>query len=209
MKASGEEAAGPLLHEELGSGSFGVVWRGTYCGRAVAVKALPHKDGFPSMARAQEEAAIHRVVSPHPALVALHACITRPDATLLVLELCAGVGLTQYVEALPASKLDAGAAKLLLRQLASALQHCHTLGVAHMDVKPENVMVTSASLLFDARIKLIDYGSAVTFDAEGPGFVEDRGGTEAYMAPERLDGGSLLDPTSAAFDKDGRVRGSS
>ena len=45
----------------------------------------------------------------------------------------------------------------------------------------------------------MDYGSAQAFDAADGlacAWVEDNGGTEAYLAPERLDGGSLLEYTA-------------
>ena len=54
----------------------------------------------------------------------------------------------------------------------------------------------------------MDYGSAQAFDAADGlacAWVEDNGGTEAYLAPERLDGGSLLEYT--ATDELGRVLG--
>lgn len=60
----------------------------------------------------------------------------------------------------------------------------------------------------DGVLRLIDYGGAETFDpAVGldNAWVDDNGGTEAYQAPERLDGGSLLDYEGT--DEFGRVRG--
>ena len=55
---------------------------------------------------------------------------------------------------------------------------------------------------------MVDYGSAQAFDAADGlacAWVEDNGGTDAYLAPERLDGGSLLEYT--ATDELGRVLG--
>ena len=48
-------------------------------------------------------------------------------------------------------------------------------------------------------LRVVDYGSAQAFDAADGlacAWVEDNGGTEAYLAPERLDGGSLLEYTA-------------
>lgn len=56
------------------------------------------------------------------------------------------------------------AAGAILYQLADALAHCHALGVAHGDVKPENTMVGR-----DGVVTLIDFGLAVQCRQCGPG----------------------------------------
>ena len=44
---------------------------------------------------------------------------------------------------------------LLIRQLASALEHMHSQGVCHLDIKPSNIIVCD-----DDTVKLIDFGSS-------------------------------------------------
>ena len=61
--------------------------------------------------------------------------------------------------------------------------HFQPTGVAHMDLKPENVMRQTNGVL-----RLIDYGGAESFEPAAGldlAWVDDNGGTEAYMAPER------------------------
>jgi serine/threonine protein kinase len=59
-------------------------------------------------------------------------------------------------------KLDKGArrklvtVKLVMRQLLEALQACHSTGIVHRDMKPQNCVVSEAS----RTIKLIDLGAA-------------------------------------------------
>lgn len=48
-----------------------------------------------------------------------------------------------------------------ISQLVMAVMHCHRRGVAHRDIKLENVMVASLSPFV---IKLIDFGQAVMHD---------------------------------------------
>src|SRR5205085_12119712 len=54
-------------------------------------------------------------------------------------------------------------------------EHAHGSGVVHRDLKPANVFLTSGG-----QVKVLDFGLARLFAAEGP-----RGGTPAYMAPEQ------------------------
>ena len=51
----------------------------------------------------------------------------------------------------------------LIQQLAGALQHCHTeQRIAHMDVKPDNVLMTDIKTL-----QLTDFGCVRTLQADG------------------------------------------
>jgi serine/threonine protein kinase len=69
-------------------------------------------------------------------------------------------------------------ARSLGSQIAQAVNHCHERGVAHADLKPENVMVSKDCL----HAKLVDFGMAV--DACGPR--TDLRGTMPFIAPEIL-----------------------
>ena len=73
------------------------------------------------------------------------------------------------------------AARLAL-QVGHALAHMHGLGVAHRDVKPDNLVFADAS---QAQLKLVDFGFAACWRPEG-GERRCRTvlGTPAYMAPE-------------------------
>ena len=69
-----------------------------------------------------------------------------------------------------------------MRQLISAVFHCHTMGIVHRDIKPENIMITRGN-----DVKLIDFGlsknSGITH-----GSMHTIAGTPYYMAPEVLKG---------------------
>ena len=133
----------------------------------------------------------------------LHELIAERDRSVLVFERVPGIDLGRHTAAQPGGRLEEAGAHDVVLQLAGALRYFHGMGVAHMDLKPENCMREP-----EGRLRLVDYGSAQAFDAADGlacAWVEDNGGTEAYLAPERLDGGSLLDYT--ATDELGRVLG--
>ena len=78
--------------------------------------------------------------------------------------------------------MDEAEAWATLRPLASALAHAHSLGVAHGDVKPANL------LFVDETLKLADFGLATeASEAESPSAATEarrRVGTPRYAAPE-------------------------
>jgi eukaryotic-like serine/threonine-protein kinase len=70
-------------------------------------------------------------------------------------------------------------------RVLEALQHIHSRGVAHRDMKPENVMVDS-----EDNIKLIDFGIAAKSDARRLTFgkLSQVMGTPDYISPEQVKG---------------------
>ena len=76
--------------------------------------------------------------------------------------------------------------KAIARDLFRALRTCHERGVAHLDVKPQNVFVGGEGLY-----KLGDFGCAVRVTRRRDGTYEPVGktpGTPAFTAPECCDG---------------------
>lgn len=79
------------------------------------------------------------------------------------------------------------AAARLLRELADALAYAHARGVVHRDVKPDNILLDSAS----GRAMLSDFGIAHVSPDGRPGSVSSGGamlGTAAFMSPEQARG---------------------
>ncbi|MHC5065903.1 MAG: serine/threonine-protein kinase [Planctomycetota bacterium] len=73
----------------------------------------------------------------------------------------------------------------IIAQVAAALEHLHSRGLVHRDVKPGNIMLAA-----DGCAKLIDLGFAVGGDA---GATETTAGTVHYISPEQARGQSDLD----------------
>jgi serine/threonine protein kinase len=73
-------------------------------------------------------------------------------------------------------------------QVAAALEHAHSMGVVHRDIKPDNIIISTD----DVNALLVDFGIAMTVDdvkkLTGTGYVI---GTPAYMSPEQSNGDNL------------------
>ena len=95
--------------------------------------------------------------------------------------------LMEYVEASNLKQLFARDDPVLaenigdiLIDMAVGLEHVHDSGFMHLDVKPENVLVSR-----NARVRLVDFDLAQP-KPEKPRKSSDNPGTPAYMAPEQL-----------------------
>jgi hypothetical protein len=71
-----------------------------------------------------------------------------------------------------------------LEQISNALDYAHQLGVVHLDLKPQNLLVHN-----DGRLLLADFGLAHLIEEERlEGGTSLKYGTLYYMAPEQIDG---------------------
>ncbi|MEA3230997.1 MAG: protein kinase [Thermodesulfobacteriota bacterium] len=103
------------------------------------------------------------------------------SAQYLVLEYIPGKDLRSAVPR--DRKISLEKALEIICQIAEGLTYLHDRGVIHLDIKPENIMVTP-----DIRIKVIDFGLARILDAADlltEDFMEPQG-TPFYIAPEQL-----------------------
>eukprot|EP00897_Mesotaenium_endlicherianum_P007636 jgi/Mesen1/6900/ME000353S05924 len=124
----------------------------------------------------------------HAGVVGLEEVCEDQESVHLVMELCEGGEL--YDQIVSRGALSEAEAAALFRQLASAVAHCHLLGVVHRDLKPENVLLTGkpgrGQSLERAKIKLADFGLArIILPGER---LRGQAGSPYYMAPEVLTG---------------------
>jgi serine/threonine protein kinase len=196
--------------ERLGEGGFGVVWRAhdEQLGREVAIKRVHYGSTpantagpSPSAARARREALAAARLS-HPAIAALYEARDDGDCLYLVSELVRGADLARHIAARSLGErriVEIGVA------LSEALEHAHSRGVVHRDVKPANVVVLehAAARSAHAPAKLTDFGSALVSgvpDHDGVALdgltrTGDIVGTLAYMAPEQSEGRRATEQT--------------
>jgi len=99
-------------------------------------------------------------------------------AVAITMELAPGGELFEFVA--DSGKFSEETARTYFKIIIETLEYCHGKGIAHRDMKPEN-------LLFDAsfNLKIADFGFATAFAGkDGSGQLHTVLGTESYMAPE-------------------------
>jgi serine/threonine protein kinase len=169
-----------LIERRIGSGGFGVVyeaWDGRL-ERPVAVKAIEQRGeaGRRVMREAQAAARLN-----HPGIVTLYEMGEEDGNALLVSELVEGDTLARLAAEDVLSDREIGE---IGADLCEALDHAHSRGVIHRDIKPQNVQVVDGQ----PRAKLMDFGIALVADAAGLTQTGDVVGTLAYMSPEQAEG---------------------
>ena len=76
----------------------------------------------------------------------------------MVMELCHGRNLHQFIRKKPKKHLEEEEAVPVFRQIVSAVACMHNLGLVHRDLKLENILINDTGGMND--IKLIDFGFA-------------------------------------------------
>jgi serine/threonine-protein kinase len=177
---------GPFeIHERLGVGGMGVVYRALYTenGREVALKVLsPALSGNAQVAaRFEREMAILKKLR-HPNIVQYFGGGRSGGQQFFAMEYVPGGSVEQLIK--KKGKLPWEEALPILRQVAQALEYSHANGVIHRDLKPANLFFTGKG----NRVKLGDFGIARDGDATALTAAGKTVGTYAYMAPEQIAG---------------------
>jgi len=172
-----------VLHELLGSGAMGQVFRGTVrdTGAQVAVKILkPELLSDPGLvARFFQERSILTSIS-HPNVVRVIDLVVEGDTAGIVMELVDGQDLRYQL--LQRRTLPPAEAVSFVRQLLAGLSAVHAAGIIHRDVKPENLLLDVS--LGEPELKLSDFGVARLSQGSALTKVTSLIGTPDYMAPE-------------------------
>uniref|UniRef100_A0AC34QBL0 Protein kinase C n=1 Tax=Panagrolaimus sp. JU765 TaxID=591449 RepID=A0AC34QBL0_9BILA len=118
----------------------------------------------------------------HHGIIKLESMFETKDKIFVVMEKMNG-DMLEMILSQASGKLDERATKFLIVQILSALKYLHSRGIAHCDLKPENVLLSDLGTKFP-QTKLCDFGYARFIgDAQ---FRKTIVGTPAYLAPEVL-----------------------
>jgi len=122
----------------------------------------------------------------------------------IFMELASGGELFDQVIDRGAAAMPEEVAKGFMRQLLVGVNHCHERGIAHRDLKLENVLLTGGAFPNGGVVKIIDFGLSHQYTKRANGSY-DRSkpltevcGSKSYAAPEVLDGSTGYD----GFDAD-------
>jgi serine/threonine-protein kinase len=186
------------LGREIGRGGMGTIFEGrdAELGREVAVKVLRETHaGDPQLAaRFAEEARILGRLQ-HPAIVPMCELGRLADGRpYLTMRLIKGQTLAKLLADRPDPSRDRPHHLKIFEQVCQALAYAHSKSVAHLDLKPSNVMVGAFG-----EIQVMDWGLARVLPGGRPATPEDPGsrakpasgavlGTPAYMSPEQAHG---------------------
>jgi serine/threonine protein kinase len=171
----------------IGTGKFSVVqlcWRRYQPDKRYALKVITTlPDDHQSLNRIQDEIEILQVLGNHPAIIQLVDMDDSLTSTFrLVLELCEGGELYDRIQ--QKQFYPEQEAKVLCRNLLSALNFIHGKGIMHRDLKPENILL--ASKVSNTDIKISDFGLA-KISKDYPRRLPRSNsicGSDFYLAPE-------------------------
>ena len=186
------------LHEQLGQGAVGQVWRAwdEQRGRTVALKLIQVSEvvnpdyATDTTARFEREVtAVSRVRQPN--IVTAFEAGRVGDELFLVMELADGTALSEIIELRQSrglGPLPVPDVLAVAEHVSAGLSAAHAAGIVHRDIKPSNLMVCS-----DRQVKIIDFGVARLLDDGSPRLTRQGQavGTLAYMSPEQLEAGDL------------------
>ena len=135
-------------------------------GQQGACKTIRKADLVDSIDREclNNEIKIMQYVSGHPVVVALYEAYEDHDFVHLVMEMCSGGDLFDEIvsrkNTVPFSEEEAAN---ILQKLMEAISYCHSMGIAHRDVKPDNILFADDSNSLATQIKLADFRQACSF----------------------------------------------
>lgn len=170
--------------EVLGTGGMAVVYmaRCHRLNRLVAIKILKDEfagdEEFRRRFRAEGEAV---AMLSHPNIVQVYDVSTSDSANFIVMELIDGISMKQYME--KKGILNWKETLHFAMQIAKGLEHAHSRGIVHRDIKPHNVMV-----LKNGSVKVMDFGIARVMNKSNT-LTKEALGSVHYISPEQAKGG--------------------
>ena len=170
--------------EVIGTGGMAVVYKARChrLNRLVAIKILKDEfardEEFRRRFHAEGEAV---AMLGNPNIVQVYDVFSKDNANYIVMEMIDGITLKQYME--KKGVLNWKETLHFGMQIAKALEHAHSRGIVHRDIKPHNVMV-----LKNGSVKVTDFGIARVMSKTNT-LTKEALGSVHYISPEQAKGG--------------------
>ena len=174
---------GPFLMREIGRGAMAVVYESMSDNHVIAIKRMSEKAlrDDDNRKRFDQEAKVSASLN-HPNIVRVYDHGEVEGEPYLVMERLYGEPLKVSIDA--HKRFPPLEAARFAIQIAEALDYTHLSNVVHRDLKPGNIMIVDGG----RTAKVMDFGIAVTPDAERHTRAGMCVGTPEYMSPGRLMG---------------------
>ena len=173
--------------EVIGTGGMAVVYKAKChrLNRYVAIKVL--KDEYAQdeefRQRFHDESQSVAMLS-HPNIVAVYDVSRSGNIDYIVMELIEGITLKEYLAR--RGPLSWQEVTFFSMQIAKALDHAHSRGIIHRDIKPQNIM-----LLRDGTVKVADFGIARHMAQQKTDNISEAIGSVHYVSPEQARGSHI------------------
>lgn len=172
--------------EVIGTGGMAVVYKARChrLNRLVAIKILKDENLQDEDFRRRFHAEGQAVgMLSHPNIVSVYDVSTSGDADYIVMELIDGISLKQFME--KKGVLNWKETLHFATQIAKALEHAHSRGLVHRDIKPHNVMV-----LKNGSVRVADFGIARVM-SDSNTLTKETLGSVHYISPEQAKGSQV------------------
>ena len=169
-----------FIGQQLNSGSFSVVCKAKYKGRNTAVKIInldKTSNDYRNKFFPREIYVLNKL--KHPNIIYIVKMFTLKNQCFIFMEFAQGGDI---VDLLKGGILSEQKAKSIYYQIVDAMKYVHSLGIAHRDIKCENVLLDKNRTI----AKLTDFGFATTtYDSNTGRRINSRTfcGSAAYVAP--------------------------
>lgn len=182
-----------LIESLIGVGGMANVYKGRdiRTNNAIAVKVLKEEflDNEELVRRFKNESKAISILD-HPNIVKVYDVSVTDQLQYIVMEYIDGITLKEYLKQ-RGGALTWKEVVHFATQVLSALEHAHSKGIVHRDVKPQNIMLQA-----DGSIKMMDFGIARFSRAQSQTVSDKAIGSVHYISPEQAKG----DHTDARTD---------
>ena len=168
-----------ILSKDIGEGYFGKVKLGIFkpTNEKYAIKIINKKLMKIKMKKSKfKEIDITKKFN-HINVIYVYKVIDTPENYYIVMEYCKNDELFEYIS--KKERLDEDEASSFFYQIINGVEYIHSKGIAHRDLKLENLLLTE-----DNIIKIIDFGLSHEFN--GKDLLKTKCGSPSYASPELI-----------------------